>query len=93
MTTRKATPRPTAFARWLDRLVDEKGIDVEATVDVEGPSGLNVIPIAIVLDTIKSAPKHEQAGIKRMIVKIDFVAPGPKPIVDYLRHLARAIAL
>ena len=80
------------FAKWIDTLVDEKGIDREERIEVEGPSGLNSIPVACLLDAMKQAPKSEQAGIKRMIVRIDFVAPGPKPILDYFRHLAQAIA-
>lgn len=51
-----------------------------------------MIPVGCVVEAIKAAPKAEQEAIRRMIVRIDFVAPGPKPIVDYFRHLAQVIA-
>ena len=78
------------FAKWIDTFNDEKGIDLEARVTVEGASGMNSIPIGAVVDAIKAAPAHEQAGIKRMIVRLDFLN---KSVVDYYRHLAQAIAI
>jgi len=56
----------------------------------EGDSGANYIPLNILIDAIKSAPEHERAGIKKMIVKIDFLNA---PVIPYFEHLARAIAI
>ena len=86
--TRK--PRKTAFQKWLLLFLEEKGIDTQAIITVEGLSGTNIMPLQSVVDAIMTAPKHEQAGIKDMIVKIDFVAGD---VVDYFKHLAQAIAI
>lgn len=78
------------FNTWLDTFIEEKGIDVEQGFTVEGPSGENHMTYENVIDAIKQAPKQEQAAIKTMIVKIDFVNGDVK---DYFRHLAQAIAI
>jgi len=78
------------FTTWLDTFNSEKGIDLEQRFDVEGPSGTNSMEYAHVVDAIKQAPAHEQAGIKNTIVKIDF-ANGD--VRHFYRHLAQAIAI
>ena len=78
------------FAEWLDTFVSEKGIDTEQEFEVEGESGMNYIPLEVVIEHMKIAPAKEQAAIKTMFVKIDF-ANGD--VVDYFRHLAKAIAI
>lgn len=81
------------FSTWIDTFLQEKGIDGEDRVEAGGPSGVNSIPVACLVDLMKQAPEHEQAGIKRMLVKIDFLEPGRKPVLLYLAHLARAVAV
>lgn len=81
------------FSKWIDTFVSEKGIDREDIITVEGESGENIIPVGVLVDMMKSAPTNEQNGIKTMLVKIDFVAPGQKPVMDYFTHLAKAVAL
>lgn len=78
------------FAAWLDTFLQEKGTDLEQVLEVEGETGLNMIPVGIVVDAIKSAAEHEQVAIKNMLVKIDFVNGDH---MDFIRHLAKAIAL
>lgn len=78
------------FAAWLDTFVAEKGIDLEAIMTVPGPSGDNFIPVSALLAAMKAAPSHEQAGIKSMVVKIDF---RNGDVLHYFRHLAQAIAI
>lgn len=78
------------FNNWLDTFIEEKGIDLEHTLTVNGPSGTNQIPVGCIVDLMKSAPAREQAGIKSMIVRIDF-ANGD--VLDYFAHLARAVAM
>lgn len=78
------------FSKWLDTLIEEKGYDTEDLIEVQGPSGLNVIPLECLIDAIKAAPAHEQAGIKAMIVRLDF---RNADIMGYFRHLAQAIAV
>jgi hypothetical protein len=79
----------TTFATWFKTFNDEKGIDPETNIEVEGPSGTNFMTLQNVFDAILSTTPAEQAGIKAMIVRIDF-ANGD--VVDYYKHLAKAIA-
>ena len=78
------------FTKWIDTFLAEKGIDLEQMLFVEGPSGENAIPVGCLVEAIKGAPSHERAGIKTMIVKIDFVNGD---VLDYFKHLAQAIAI
>ncbi len=82
--------RPSAFAKWLDTLIAEKGIDASAVFTVEGPTGANFMAYSVVLDAMKTAPFAEQKRLKAMLVRIDFVNGDVR---RYLRHLAAAIAL
>jgi len=78
------------FNKWLDTFIQEKGLNLETVFEVEGPVwGPNFIPCAVVIEHIKIAPKHERDAIKTMIVKLDFVNAD---IMDYFKHLAKAIA-
>ena len=78
-----------SFTTWLNMLVDEKGIDREEVIEVKGPSGMNFIPVECLLQEIIQAPRHEQDGIKNMLVKIDF---HNGDVMHYFKHLAQAIA-
>ena len=78
------------FNKWLDTFNQEKGVNTDTVFEVEGPEwGTNYVPCGVVIEHIKIAPKHEQAQIKDMIVKIDFVNGD---VMDFYRHLAQAIA-
>lgn len=88
--SRLSKAKADGFEKWLDTLISEKGIDTETVLEVSGTSGANFIPLECLISTIKQAPKHERDGIKTMLVKIDFVNGS---ILDYFRHLARAIAI
>ena len=81
--------KTSSFGRWLDTFISEKGLDRDHTFEVEGKSGTNWIPLGCLVDVMKQAPKHEQAGIKSMIVKIDFVNGN---VLNYFKHLCQAIA-
>ena len=78
------------FNQWINTLIEEKQIDTETVIEVEGDWGTNYMPLEVIVDAIKSAPAHERAAIKTMLVKIDFVNGN---IVDYFTHLAQAIAI
>lgn len=79
-----------SFDRWIDTFIEEKGIDTEYLLSVDGLLGKNYIPVGCVIEAMKGAPKHEQQAIKNMIVKIDFVNGD---ILHFFNHLAQAIAL
>tara|TARA_R110000737_G_scaffold341992_1_gene366369 strand:+ start:36 stop:278 length:243 start_codon:yes stop_codon:yes gene_type:complete len=78
------------FNAWLDLLVDEKGLDLEKVIVIDGPSGENMIPLGVVVEHVKIAPKTEQAKIKTMLVKIDFMNAS---VEHYLTHLAQALVI
>mgnify|MGYP003652840099 CR=1 FL=1 len=78
-----------SFSKWLDTFIDEKGIDLNHTLTAEGPSGTNWIPVAVLVEMMKNTSPQEQAGIKSMIVRIDFHAGD---VLDYFSHLAKAVA-
>ena len=77
------------FATWLDTFIEEKGIDLERTFEVEGAGGLNIIPLGCVVEAIKQTCKAEQAKIKSTIVKIDFMNGD---VCHFFNHLAKALA-
>ena len=78
------------FEKWLDVFLSEKGIDLEIIMSVPGPSGENMIPVKCLVELIKRAPKHERDGIKLMLIRINFLNGS---VLDYFKHLARAIAI
>ena len=78
------------FDAWLDTLIDEKGFDAEEMFEVDGPSGVNIMPYQAVFDSMKVTTPDEQAAIKNMIVYIDFKNGD---ILHYVRHLAQAISI
>ena len=78
------------FSTWLNTFIDEKQIDRECILEVDGKSGPNFIPVGCVLEAIEQASKHEQAAIKTTIVKIDFLNGD---VLHFFKHLAQAIAI
>jgi len=82
------------FDKWLDTLLEEKGIDPESTIAFDGPSAksgtYNFMMLDVVVEALKNTSPAEQAAVKNMLVKIDFVNGD---VVDYLRHLAGALVL
>lgn len=75
---------------YLENLISEKeGIELHTPINVEGESGMNFLTVEVVIEHILIAPKHEQDGIRAMLVKIDFHNAS---VLDYFKHLAQAIA-
>ncbi len=75
--------------KYLKNLIDEKGIDANLAFQVKGETGINLIPIGVVIEHILLAPIKEKRAIKDWLVKIDFVNGN---VLDYFKHLAQAIA-
>lgn len=90
MPPKKGGENKMNFKTWLNTFIEEKEIDTEQIIEVEGAGGMNMIPVECVLETIKSALSHEQKEIKNIFVKIDF-ANGD--ILHFIKHLARAMAI
>ena len=80
----------SAFQRWLDTFLDEKGLDLDATIAVEGPSGTNWLRYADVVHAMKVTSAAEQKSLKTLLVKADFVNHDIRKV---LKHLAQAIAI
>ena len=78
-----------SFNNWLDIFIEEKGVDTEEMLEAEGASGTNYIPVGVIIEHMKIAPRHEQEKIKETIVKIDF---RNGDVLHFFRHLAGAIA-
>ena len=79
------------FNTWLDTFLEEKGIDLDEIMKIQGDVyGTNFISVSELVNQIKYAPLAEKQGIKEMMVKIDFHNAS---VMDYLKHLAQAIAI
>jgi hypothetical protein len=79
------------FDTWLDTFVEEKGLDTEQMLVVEGPAwGDNHIPVGCVIELMKQAAPDEQRDIKNTIVQIDF---RNGDVLHFFKHLAKAVAL
>lgn len=79
----------SAFNKWLDTFIEEKGIDLEQVIEIKTETNTHYFEVGNIVANIKATTPEEQAGIKDMIVKIDFYNGD---VVDYFRHLAQALA-
>lgn len=77
------------FEKWLDTLVEEKGIDLDEMFEIN-KTQLNIMSYGVVVEAIKTTGTAEQQAIKNMLVKIDFMNGDVK---HYFRHLAQALAI
>ena len=75
---------------YLKNLLAEKNIDPETMLEVQGESGLNIMPLQVVIDAIISTCKAEQAAIRKTLVMIDFKNGD---VMHYFNHLAGALAI
>ena len=61
------------FEKWLDTLVNEKGLDLDHTFEYNGPVyGMNMIPLEAVVEQIKAFHPQTQEMTKKRLVEIDF---------------------
>lgn len=70
---------------YLENLITEKGVDLEADIGIEGHIGLTY---QMLIDFIVSEAKPQHPQIRATLVKIDFLNGD---VFDYLRHLARGM--
>ena len=80
------------FKKWIETLLSEKGIDQEQLLEIEsaGVFGNNFMPVSVIVDAMKAAPAHEQAKMKTVLVKIDFLNGD---VLHFLKHLGKALAI
>lgn len=72
------------MANYFETFFSEKNLPY-AMFEIELDDEVHMIDNETVIEMIKTAPAREQAQIKQMIVKIDFVNGD---VNDFLRHLA-----
>jgi hypothetical protein len=77
------------FNEWIDTFLAEKQIDLEQNLYVEGESGLNIIPVGVVVCAMKETSSTEQAGIQSTLAVIDFKNSDP---LHFVKHIAQALA-
>lgn len=75
---------------YLQNLLQQKRIDIETRLEVEGPSGANNMPLQMVVDAINGTSKQEQNQIRKTLVTIDFKNGD---VMHYFNHLAQALAI
>ncbi|OIR24875.1 hypothetical protein [Bathymodiolus thermophilus thioautotrophic gill symbiont] len=76
--------------KYLNNLIEEKGIDINTIFEIEGKTGVNLITLEVVIEHILIAVKKDQQAIKKTLVEIDFVNAD---VLDFFKHLAKSIAL
>lgn len=77
-----------SFNNWLDTFINEKGISLDNTFEIEDNGTLHIFEIGNIVENIKDTSPKEQAEIKDMLVKIDFYNGD---VIDYFKHLAQAL--
>jgi len=77
------------FKNWLETFIEEKGLNMAATFEVEGASGTNFFSYEVIKEHMLIASKEEQAQIKNVLVMIDFKNGD---VLDFFRHLGKALA-
>lgn len=81
--------RQIAFEKWFETFLSEKDLDLDTAFEYDVKGATHIMTAWNVVSAIIQAPKNEQAGIKNMIVKIDFVNGD---VLDYFKHLGQALA-
>ena len=80
----------TDFNKWLATFVEEKGLDLDFTFEVEGPGwGVNMIPLGCVVDFMKTTDAITKSKVKDTLVKIDFMNGD---VMDFFNHCAAGLA-
>jgi len=78
-----------AFVHWIEKFLEEKGIDLNEYFQVEGSDGtVHYMSFGIVIEAMISAPVHERTAIKARLVKLDFIGADVR---KYLLHLSQAL--
>lgn len=78
------------FNEWLNTFIEEKGIDLEESFEIEVAGVENFFTYEVVIEHILIASPTEQSKIKNMLVEIDFENGDIK---HYLRFLGKCLVL
>lgn len=75
---------------YLNTLIEEKNIDLDQIIKVEGASGcLNLIPFSMLIDVIKSKSIDEQKKINEILIDIDFKNGN---VMNFFKIFAQSLA-
>lgn len=77
------------FNEWLDKYIEEKGINLEETFSLEIDGIGHLFDYASIIEQMKCTSKSEQEKIRIKIAEIEFFNADVK---DFFRHLAIPIA-
>lgn len=77
------------FDEWLDKYIEEKGINLEETFSLEIDGAGHLFDYASIIEQMKCTSKGEQEKIRNKIAEIEFYNADVK---DFFRHLAIPIA-
>ena len=77
--------------KYLNTLLNEKGISTETVLEVEGAEwGMNFIPVSSVLEFINNLDIDTQAKIKANFIKIDFLNGD---VMHFINYIAKGMAI
>jgi len=78
------------FKTWINTFIEEKGIDINHTFEVEGREwGMNLIPVGSIIEFACGLDRASQQKIKATIVKIDFINGD---VMHFLEYIAKGMA-
>ena len=80
----------TNFANWLDTFVEEKGINTEQILEVNGRSGINFIPVFAVINQMKAFDTNTQEIARTRLVQIDFKNGD---VLHFIKYIAVKMAI
>tara|TARA_R110002050_G_scaffold18260_7_gene53460 strand:- start:526 stop:759 length:234 start_codon:yes stop_codon:yes gene_type:complete len=75
--------------KYLNTLISEKNINTETIFEVEGESGTNFIPLAVVIEYISTMPESMQDKVRTKLVQIDFHNGN---VLNFFEYIAKYIA-
>ena len=76
--------------KYFRTLLNEKGINLDNVLEVEGPEyGVNFIPVECVLEFMENADRGVQIKMRNTLTKIDFQNGD---IMDFITYVAKFIA-
>ena len=76
------------FTEWLTTFIDEKGLNLEGTFDIEVDGNLNIMPLGVIVEMCMQLGKDHQHKIKDTLVKLDFMN---RCVLDYFKFLANGL--
>ena len=77
------------FDDWLDKYIEEKGINLDEPFSLEVDGIGHLFDYASIIEQMKHTSKSEQEKIRNKIAEIEFYNADVK---DFLRHLAIPLA-